>query len=234
MVRLWRTAADRSTVTSYRKDYPDMLLNYLVRRLNALSNRWDQDRTRITEPVQIEARNRFVREKLLEMIHGLPERTPLNPRVVRSFDREGYRVQNVMFQSRPDLWVPGNLYVPTSGKGPYPGIISPCGHYMLARMDPALQYAYINLARNGFVVLAYDPIGQGERRYYRNPVTNTTEVSEDPVFEHSMPGQLMLLIGENLTQMRIWDGIRAIDYLLTRPEVDSQKVGCTGHSGGGH
>src|SRR5512143_1593499 len=132
-------AADPSAVVSYEKDYPDMLLNCLAERLNGLCRRWDQERARIIDPAQIEARNRFVREKLLEMIHGLPERTPLNPKMVRSLDRVGYRVENVMFQSRPDLWVTGNLYLPTTGKGPYPGIISPCGHYALARMDPALQ-----------------------------------------------------------------------------------------------
>ena len=71
-------SADHSAVPSYQKDFPDMLLNYLAERLNGLSRRWDQERARITEPAQIEARNRFVREKLLEMIHGLPARTPLN------------------------------------------------------------------------------------------------------------------------------------------------------------
>ncbi len=226
-------SGDSPLVASYERDFPDMLMKYLTEKLNALSRRWDQERARIAHSYELEARNRFVRAKMLEMIHGLPERTPLNPKVVRSFDRDVYRVENVMFQSRPDFWVTGNLYVPTSGKEPYPGIISPCGHYPLGRMDPVLQCAYVNMVRNGFAVLAYDPVGQGERRYYRNPETGQTEVSADPIFEHSMPGQLMLLVGENLTQVRIWDGMRAIDYLISRPEVDAQRIGCTGHSGGG-
>ena len=138
-----------------------------------------------------------------------------------------------MFQSRPDFWVTGNLYIPTTGKGPFPGIISPCGHYPLARMVPQYQTVYLNLVKSGFVVLGYDPIGQGERRQYWNPETNVTEVAESPVYEHSMPGQLLLLLGENMTQYMVWDGMRAIDYLLTRPEVDGQKIGCAGHSGGG-
>ncbi len=210
-----------------------MLLNYLAGKLNALSHQWDQRRERIVRPDQIETRNQFVREKFREMLQGFPPRVPLHSRTVRSFNREGYRVENVIFQSRPDLWVTGNLYIPDKGKGPFPGIISPCGHYALGRMNKELQCAYINLVQSGFVVLAYDPIGQGERRYYWNPETNVAEVSGDPVFEHSMPGQLLLLMGENLTQYRIWDGMRAIDYLLTRSEVDSQRIGCTGHSGGG-
>jgi cephalosporin-C deacetylase-like acetyl esterase len=220
-------------VPSYEKEYPDMLLNYLGGKLNALSRHWDQQREKILAPAQLERRNQFVRGKFREMLQGFPPRVPLQARTVRSFDREGYRVENVMFQSRPDFWVTGNLYIPSQRKGPSPGIISPCGHYTLGRVNTELQCAYINLVQNGFVVLAYDPIGQGERRYYWNPETKVAEVSGDPIFEHSMPGQLLLLMGENLTQYRVWDGMRAIDYLLTRSEVDSQRIGCTGHSGGG-
>lgn len=219
-------------VPSYAEEYPDMLLAYLAKQLNALAERWDQERSKITTAAQLEARNRFVREKFREMVHGFPERTPLNPVVAATNQRAGYRVENVMFQSRPDFWVTGNLYLP-EGAGPFPGIISPCGHYPLARMEPGYQCAYINLALNGMVVLAYDPIGQGERRQYWNPQTNQTEVSSSSTYEHSMPGQVLLLMGEDLTHYRIWDGMRAIDYLLARPEVDKERIGCAGHSGGG-
>ncbi|PYV33480.1 MAG: hypothetical protein DMG22_09890 [Acidobacteria bacterium] len=147
--------------------------------------------------------------------------------------RDGYRIENVRFQSRPNFWVTGNLYVPATGVGPFPGIISPCGHYSEARIYPAYQFLYLDLVRNGFVVLAYDPIGQGERRHYWNPRTKKSEIGGPVTWEHDMPGHLLLLIGENLTQYRIWDGMRAIDYLLTRPEVDSKRIGCTGQSGGG-
>jgi cephalosporin-C deacetylase-like acetyl esterase len=81
-------------------------------------------------------------------------------------------------------------------------------------------------------VLAYDPIGQGERRQYWNPNTGKADIG-DPVFEHSMPGQVLLTMGQDLTQYRVWDGMRAIDYLETRPEVDRERIACAGHSGGG-
>jgi cephalosporin-C deacetylase-like acetyl esterase len=208
-----------------------MLPAYLAKGLNALAEKWDAERNKIRSVAALEARNRFVREKFREMIHGLPERTPLDPVVVRTFERPGYRVENLMFQSRPDFWVTGNLYIP-AGNGPFPGIISPCGHYPLARMEPEYQFAYMNLVRSGFVVLAFDPVGQGERRQYWNPETGRTEVASASTYEHSMPGQLLLLMAEDLTHYRIWDGMRAIDYLLTRPEVDKEKIGCAGHSGG--
>ena len=92
---------------------------------------------------------------------------------------------------------------------------------------------YLGLVKEGFVVLAYDPVGQGERRYYWDPATNANEIGGPVTWEHSLPGQLLLLIGQDLTHYRIWDGMRAIDYLLTRPEVDPQRIGCCGQSGGG-
>ncbi|HUS06629.1 MAG TPA: alpha/beta hydrolase family protein [Bryobacteraceae bacterium] len=212
---------------------PDMLLAFLSRKLNALAEKWDTERAKIRSAGDVQARNRFVREKLREMVHGFPERNPLGSVVVAKHERADYRVENVMFQSRPDFWVTGNVYVPLNRSGPFPGVISPCGHYPLSRMEPEYQSVYINMVKAGFVVLAYDPIGQGERRQYWNPQTNQTEVASASTYEHSMPGQVLLLMGEDLAHYRIWDGMRAIDYLESRPEVDKTRISCAGHSGGG-
>ena len=137
---------------------PDMLVSYLDGRLAALAAKWDKVRDGLKTPAQVNQRNRFIREKTREMVGGYPERTPLGPVVVRTRQRKGYRVENVMYQSRPDFWVTGNLYIP-DGPSPFPAVLSPCGHYPLARMYPDYQFVYMNLALAGFVVLAYDPIG---------------------------------------------------------------------------
>ncbi len=218
---------------SYDEELPDMLVSYICDKANKLAAKWDQVRSQIHTAADMQQRNRFVREKLREMLGGFPERNPLNPVVTRTQQRRGYRVENVMFQSRPNFWVTGNLYIPDSGPGPFPGIISPCGHYELARIEPSYQYLYYDLVNNGFVVLAYDPIGQGERREFWNPETKRDEIGGPVTWEHDMCGHLLFLLGENLTEYRIWDGMRAIDYLETRPEVDAKRIGCTGHSGGG-
>ena len=210
-----------------------MLLTHVTAKLNQFASYWDQQRERIRTAANVETRNRYVRDKFREMIHGFPERTPLSPQTVAVHQRDGYRIENVMFQSRPNFWVTASLYIPASANARCPGVISPCGHYPLARMDPEYQCAYVDLVKAGFAVLAYDPIGQGERRQYWNPATGETEVAAAPIFEHSMAGQLLLLMGEDLTHYRVWDGMRAIDYLETRPEVDPQKIACAGHSGGG-
>jgi len=231
-VRTGALAAPRP-VRSYSEELPDMLLSYLAKKTNAAATEWDQVRNKIQTAADVEERNRFVRERIIEMLGGFPERNPLNPVVVRVLERDGYRVENVVFQSRPNFSVTANLYVPTFGAGPFPGVISPCGHSPEARMYPEYQFLYLNLVKAGFVVLAYDPIGQGERRHYWNPQTNRNEIGGPVTWEHDMPGHLLFLLGENLTQYRIWDGMRAVDYLVTRPEVDPERIGCTGHSGGG-
>ena len=217
----------------YSETMPDMLVTYLTRKVNAVAANWDGQRAQIRTPEQLETRNRFIRQKCIGMIHGLPERNSLNPVIVKLFERDGYKVENLMYESQPDFWVTANLYIPTRGSGPYPGVISPCGHYPTARGYDDYQSAYVHFARNGFVVLAYDPIGQGERRHFWNPMTKVNEIGGPVTWEHSLPGQLLLLIGQDLTHYRVWDGMRAIDYLLTRPEVDGKRIGCAGHSGGG-
>ena len=217
---------------SYAEEMPHMLVSFLVSKLNRLAASWDGKRSLLRNAADVQKRNRVVREKLLSMLGEFPPRVTLNPVIVKASEKDGYRVENIMFESRRDFWVTGNLYVPTAAQGRLPALISPCGHYPLARMTPQYQSAYISLTKSGFVVLAYDPIGQGERRQYWNPATNVTDVG-GPVFEHSMAGQLLLLLGENLTGYLVWDGMRAIDYLLTRPEVDPERIGCAGHSGGG-
>ena len=216
---------------SYAEEMPDMLTTFLTTKLNRLAATWDQRRSELQTASKVEERNATVRQNVLKMVGAFPQRSPLRSTSVRSIQKSGYRIENVLFCSRPDFWVTANLYVPT-GVGPFPAILSPCGHYPLARMLPQYQSAYVSLVKSGFVVLAYDPIGQGERRQYWNPLTDVSDVG-GPVFEHSMVGQQLLLLGETLTGYMLWDGIRAIDYLLTRSEVDPAKIGCAGHSGGG-
>ena len=135
------------------------LVPYLAGELNALAAKWDAVRSGIRTRAQLEARNRFVRAKVLEMLNGSDDSGPLDATVTSVLERDGYRIENVLYQSRPGLWVSGNLYVP-AGQGPFPAVISPCGHYELARMYPDYQFAYLDLVRSGFVVLAYDPTGQ--------------------------------------------------------------------------
>lgn len=204
----------------------------LAAQLDALAAEWDARRTAITTPAAFQNRIRFIQARVREMLGPLGPATPLHAEVTRITQRDGYRIENLLYQSAPNLWVPANLYLPF-GPGPHPAVLSPCGHYEISRHHPDYQRAYILLARAGFVVLAYDPTGQGERRQYWDPITKTQQDKLRSVDEHSLSGHLLLLFGQSLTGYLVRDGMRGIDYLLTRPEVDPQRIACAGHSGGG-
>jgi len=182
----------------------------------------------ISTKQQITDRSALVRSQLWEILGGRPTETPLNPRTVGTIDRRGYRIEKVLFESMPEVYVTANLYLPTTGKAPYPGIVVPLGHTPNGKAYRNYQYSYQNLARKGYVVLAYDPFGQGERRQYLHLSRAVLTTGE-----HLQAGRPMILFGSGFARYRVWDGMRALDYLLTRSEVDPQRIGCTGHSGGG-
>jgi dienelactone hydrolase len=126
------------------------------------------------------------------------------------------------------------LYLPKLGDNApsqYPAILAPLGHVPEGKQYRNYQQAYQALAASGYVVLAYDPFGQGERLQYLDPQTGKAMLG--PTSEHTQAGRPLLLLGASFALYRIWDGIRALDYLLSRPEVHASRIGCAGHSGGG-
>lgn len=174
-----------------------------------------------------------IRERMTTMIGGLPEvRTPLNDRTVSTFERQGYRVEKVVFESLPGFRVTANLYVPTTGTGPFPAVLGTAGHSDNGKAHEVYQAMWISLVRRGYVVLAYDPPGQGERLEYYDPELGRSRVGAG-VSEHNAAGMQALLTGEPIARYFIWDGIRAFDYLLTRREVDPKRIAVAGNSGGG-
>jgi cephalosporin-C deacetylase-like acetyl esterase len=205
-------------------DWPDSI----TKRMNQAAASRKALLAGISTKQQIADRSALVRSQLWQILGGRPTETPLNPRTVGAIERRGYRIEKVVFESMPEVYVTANLYLPTTGKAPYPGIIVPLGHTANGKAYRNYQYSYQNLARKGYVVLAYDPFGQGERRQYLNLSRAALSTGE-----HLQAGRPMILFGSGFARYRVWDGTRALDYLLTRPEVDSQRIGCTGHSGGG-
>ncbi len=181
---------------------------------------------------EIEIRQRSIRETILRAIGGLPERTPLNPKVTGVLKRSGYRIEKVIFESRPAFYVTANLYIPETARAPYPGILLPLGHEAGGKSNPDWQHLAITFARNGFVVLTWDPMGQGERIQLYDPDWGGSKVIQSTT-EHTIAGAQCLLLGHSFARHRIHDGLRALDYLVSRPEVDATRIGCTGNSGGG-
>jgi cephalosporin-C deacetylase-like acetyl esterase len=209
-----------------------MLPQYLMKiALGCLESR-RQRVAQLAAPEDIARRQAYVREVIIKAIGGLPERTPLNSKIVGTLDRDGYKIEKVIFESQPNFFVTANLYLPKTGTPPYPGILFPLGHEAGAKAHSAWQHLLITFAKNGFVVLTYDPIGQGERIQNFDADLKESKVGASTT-EHTEIGIQCLLTGQNLARYTIWDGMRALDYLLSRKEVDANRIGCTGNSGGG-
>ena len=212
----------------------EMLPNYLNRIAISLLEQRKRTVSQISAAAEVAKRKAYIRERMLSALGGLPERTPLNPRVVGVLDRDGYRVEKVIFESQPQFYVTGNLYVPKSGQPPYPAVLFPLGHERGGKPNPDWQHVLVSLARRGFVAFTWDTLGQGERAQFYDTDLETSKLGETGyTTEHTMIGAQCLLAGDNIARYTIWDGIRALDYLLSRREVDATRVACTGNSGGG-
>jgi dienelactone hydrolase len=173
-----------------------------------------------------------VRAALLEIFGPFPEKTPLNPRITGVLKKDGYRIEKLIYESLPGFFVTGCLFIPETVRGPSPAILNVVGHNQEAFRNELYQIVYLNLVKKGFVVLAIDPIGQGEDVQYYDPKLQLSSVGYS-VIEHCYFGNQCFLAGVSPGRYFAWDGIRGIDYLQTRPEVDPNRIGVTGFSGGG-
>jgi cephalosporin-C deacetylase-like acetyl esterase len=187
---------------------------------------------RIRTPDEVAARQAYIRQKVLEALGGFPtEKTLLNARVTGKLERDGYRVEKLIYESLPRFYVTANLYLPTTGSPPYPAVLGASGHSANGKAMEAYQRVWISLAKRGFVVLAWDPPGQGERYEYFDAERGKPRFG--PTSEHTMAGVQCLLTGSNFARYELWDAVRGLDYLLTRAEVDPKRIGVAGNSGGG-
>ena len=162
----------------------------------------------------------------------MPARTPLNARTVGVLERDNYRIEKVIFESQPRFFVTGNLYLPKQGRGPYPGVLFPLGHELGGKSYPVWQQMLGALASKGYVAFTWDPLGQGERVQIYDRDLGESKLRHSTT-EHTSLGIQCLLAGDSLARYTVWDGMRALDYLLSRPEVDSARIAVTGNSGGG-
>lgn len=206
-----------------------------------LDRAWEQDAARVADwaavrnEADLAALKRRTRERLIAAIGGLPdERGPLNERVVGTIAGRGYRIEKVIFESVPGLHVTALLYVPDGPAGARrPAVLLACGHSPEGKAFRNYQEIAVRLVRRGYVVLCWDPVGQGERSQFWDAARGRSRYNLI-CGEHAVLGNLACLAGANLGRWEAWDGIRALDYLLTRGEVDPRRVAVTGTSGGGY
>jgi cephalosporin-C deacetylase-like acetyl esterase len=182
---------------------------------------------------QAEARQAKVRSLILSLIGSLPARTPLNAKIVGETQGDGFKIRKVIFESQPKFYVTALLYVPDaeSSGGKRAAILMTPGHSPTGKAGDAPTAAIF--ARNGFVVLSYDPIGQGERLQYPDPNKPGSSLAARPTGEHGEASLQPMLIGDTFARYEIWDAMRGVDYLASLPEVDPHRIGAMGCSGGG-
>lgn len=228
---LTATAADFSVLPANPDGTPHaaMMYKYLLHEAEGCLNARMEAYEALKTEADILAWQENLRSRFTESLGGFPERCPLNARITGQDEKEHFRYEKVIFESQPGLLVTAILYLP-KGQGPWPGVIVPCGHAAEGKGMDAYQRASMLLAANGMAALCYDPIGQGERCTF---LKEDGSVELGSVIDHTLVGAKAILTGMNTASFRVWDGMRAIDYLQSRDDIIADKIGCTGNSGGG-
>ena len=198
---------------------------------------WQQDEERRKIWSQIRSEDDLLRiqrqleKDLLAMLGGLPsQETALNPQITGKISMNGFHIEKLIFESLPGVYVTALVYVPENGSKTHPAILVPSGHSKNGKVY--YQALCQRLVQRGYVVINWDAVGQGERSQFWD-AKNAKSRYNLICAEHAVLGNLAYLAGTNLARWEIWDGIRALDYLLTRPDVDPDRISITGTSGGG-
>ena len=222
-VLLYSQQKENFDVLDHWAEYTDLsnaLYHHYAKEAFRLIDKRESEIAKLKTREDWEKRQKYVKETLLKMVGPFPEKTPLNARVTGTLKRADYKVEKLIYESRPNFYVSAALFIPNKLKGKTPAIIYPIGHTNIAYRSPHYQKTIINMVKKGFIVLTYDPIGQGERMQYFDADSNKSVVGGSTM-EHSYAGMQCLLNGSSMASYEIWDGIRAVDYLFTRQEVDT-------------
>ena len=170
------------------------------------------------------------RKKYIQLLGDLPHSAPLNARVMRKMIYDGYSVENIIYESRPGHHVTANLYLP-EGSGPFPAALIFCGHEMTSKATESYQKTAILFVLNGFAALVVDPVSQGERVQCTD--SSGERILRGSTTEHTLLNAGTNLVGSSIVAWELFDNVRSLDYMVSRPEVDADRVGCLGNSGGG-
>ena len=200
-----------------------------------LAWRQDEARQRTWEQIHTESDllklQQTMRRELLQMIGGLPEKkTDLRARITGKIQMEGFSIEKLIYESLPGVYVTALVYSPDDHSIKHPAVLVPAGHATNGKIH--YQGLSQRLANRGYVVIAWDPVGQGERSQFWDAKAGKSRYNLI-CGEHAVMGNLAYLAGTNLARWEVWDGMRAVDYLLTRPDVDTERISITGTSGGG-
>ncbi len=209
-----------------------LALNHLTRQAEVYYKIRDKQIDKLKTKNDWLKRQQVVKNKLKELIGNFPKKEALNPEITGIIQKEGYRIEKIIYEPVPGYYETGCLYIPDKINGKAPAILNVFGHDQASFREEYYQVIITNLVKKGMIVFAIDPLGQGEHVQYYDREIKFSAIGYS-VIEHCYFGNVCFLAGVSSAKHFIWDGIRAIDYLLTRSEVDPENIGVTGFSGGG-
>jgi len=213
-------------------DAPNSLYHYLTAEAYKLLEKRSAAVSQLNTIDEWQKRQAEVHQTMWNMMGQFPEKTPLNVKITGKLKKNGYRVENLIYESLPGYYVTASLFIPEKFKKPAPAILFCCGHSHGVYWLESYQRPLLNLVKKGFIVLAFDPVSQGERLQYFDPEKGESVVGSSTK-EHSYPAVQVFLNAKSVARYFAWDGIRGIDYLISRREVDPKRIGVHGLSGGG-
>ncbi len=227
-----RTLVDEAkTNLLFFYDVRSQLQRYVYDRSAVLFDAGDARRAAIRDQAELARYQGKLRQDMIAALGGLPQTDcPLSPQVTGRVEAADFTVEKVIYQSRPDCFITANLYLPRGLNGPTAAVLFVLGHSKDGKQAQRYQAVSQILARAGLIVLTQDPFGQGERFGYYEAGDS---VMAGPTAEHDQAGSQCLLTGKYNPRYFIHDAMRSIDYLCQRPEVDPERIGITGSSGGG-
>lgn len=212
----------------------DMVSNYLTHEAQRDLAMRHEEIAAIRSRSAVRERQGYIERALLRELGGpWPARAPLHAQITGTIDHPDYQVQKLVYQSLPNFYVTADVYVPKHAQKPYPAVLGLAGHSGDGKAFATYQTAWVSLARRGFLVIAIDPVGQGERLEHLDPVTHRSLLATGGTAEHMADGLQTLLTGTNIARYFVWDGMRAVDYLESRDDVDKTRIATAGNSGGG-
>lgn len=228
-----RTIAELERYEWTLYDTKDQLKRHVFDRADRAFEAGDRARDAIVDWPGVLRRKEGMKRAFLEAVGGIPPTgAPLNDVTMGVVQGDGYRVENVVFQSRPGHYVTSNVYVPDGRNEAGPAVLFVCGHEFEAKHNPYYHRVILHFVRRGLLVMAVDPIGQGERLgFVRSEKEEMRKLWGTR--EHQRLGVQCYAVGESLARYFVHDAMRAVDYLCARQDVDPLRIGVTGNSGGG-
>jgi len=210
-----------------------MVRDALHHQANTHFQDWRQAYETRIDAADIDQYQQRLKKEFIQRIGGLPGPAPINAKITGAVERDGYRLEKILFESQPKFYVTAGLFLPDPEKfpPPWPAVVVLCGHSDNGKLQEGYQTGTALAALNGLAAMIVDPVAQGERSQLLN--ADGKPAISGSTTEHTLLGSGAILVGWNTARWMIGDAMAAIDYLQSRDDIRADRIGCMGNSGGG-